>query len=642
VGEDQYQSLYRRYRPQRFSEVRGQDQVTRPLRNAVREGKAAHAYLFSGPRGTGKTSTARILAMALNCEHPVDGEPDGACPSCIDIRRGASMDVHELDAASNRKLDEMRDLLSRVALGTRGRWKVYIIDEVHQLTPDAASALLKTLEEPPGHVVFVLATTDPQKVLPTIRSRTQHFEFRLLPADVLSDLLQDVTKEAGLGVDAGAIDLVVRRGHGSARDALSALDQVAAAGTVEDETAVLTQMVDALADREVGGVLTGVAEAMAAGRDARRLGADLLDHLRNGFLATQARALVLLPDGAVDAVAAQAQRLGLPALVRAMEAIGQALVDMRDSVDPRVTLEAALIRLAHPEADHSPAALLERIDRLERQLAQARPAGSAGSAGVPASPSPPPGAGASSPIGPRRSGGNPPAPPTARGPSRSSPVSSPAASPSPVAGSPLPPSDPPAAANRPPGVAAARAALGAHRRPPGAAAAPAGSPPDSLGRPGAQPPASDRRPPPPGPAAPPGTAPDPPGAGAAMPSRDNLTTAWGDVILPALRPVVRAYMSQGRFAAVEGDEAVFALPDRPLLSRAGQVKGEAEDMLSAHFHRRVRLRLVHDPGVAAASPQPPDDPSAIDLSELADAGGEGLTPEQRLLQAFPGAQAVNP
>jgi DNA polymerase-3 subunit gamma/tau len=642
VGEDQYQSLYRRYRPQRFSEVRGQDQVTRPLRNAVREGKAAHAYLFSGPRGTGKTSTARILAMALNCEHPVDGEPDGACPSCIDIRRGASMDVHELDAASNRKLDEMRDLLSRVALGTRGRWKVYIIDEVHQLTPDAASALLKTLEEPPGHVVFVLATTDPQKVLPTIRSRTQHFEFRLLPADVLSDLLQDVTKEAGLGVDAGAIDLVVRRGHGSARDALSALDQVAAAGTVEDETAVLTQMVDALADREVGGVLTGVAEAMAAGRDARRLGADLLDHLRNGFLATQARALVLLPDGAVDAVAAQAQRLGLPALVRAMEAIGQALVDMRDSVDPRVTLEAALIRLAHPEADHSPAALLERIDRLERQLAQARPAGSAGSAGVPASPSPPPGAGASSPIGPRRSGGNPPAPPTARGPSRSSPVSSPAASPSPVAGSPLPPSDPPAAANRPPGVAAARAALGAHRRPPGAAAAPAGSPPDSLGRPGAQPPASDRRPPPPGPAAPPGTAPDPPGAGAAMPSRDNLTTAWGDVILPALRPVVRAYMSQGRFAAVEGDEAVFALPDRPLLSRAGQVKGEAEDMLSAHFHRRVRLRLVHDPGVAAASPQPPDDPSAIDLSELADAGGEGLTPEQRLLQAFPGAQEVNP
>ncbi len=151
----------------------------------------AHAYLFSGPRGTGKTSTARILAMALNCEQPKDGEPCGVCESCVDIRKGSSIDVQELDAASNRKLDEMRDLLSRVALGTRGRWKVYIIDEVHQLTPDAASALLKTLEEPPSHVVFVLATTDPQKVLPTIRSRTLHFEFHLLASEVLGDLLRD-------------------------------------------------------------------------------------------------------------------------------------------------------------------------------------------------------------------------------------------------------------------------------------------------------------------------------------------------------------------------------------------------------------------------------------------------------------------
>src|SRR5205814_8261823 len=156
-----WKSLYRRYRPQRFGEVRGQDHVTRTLRNEVRDGKVAHAYLFSGPRGTGKTSTARILAMALNCEHPVDGEPDGTCPSCVAIRQGSSLDVQELDSATNRGIDEMRDLLSRVALGTPGRWKVYIIDEVHQMTSAAASALLKTLEDPPGHVVFVLATTDP-------------------------------------------------------------------------------------------------------------------------------------------------------------------------------------------------------------------------------------------------------------------------------------------------------------------------------------------------------------------------------------------------------------------------------------------------------------------------------------------------
>ena len=170
-NDEPYQALYRQYRPQRFAEVRGQDHVTRALLNAVRDGRVAHAYLFSGPRGTGKTSTARIFAMALNCEAARDGEPDGTCLSCTAIRAGSSMDVFELDAASNRRLEEMRDLLSRVALGTPGRWKVYIIDEVHQLTSDAASALLKTLEDPPSHVVFVLATTDPQRVLDTILSR---------------------------------------------------------------------------------------------------------------------------------------------------------------------------------------------------------------------------------------------------------------------------------------------------------------------------------------------------------------------------------------------------------------------------------------------------------------------------------------
>ena len=362
----QYQSLYRRFRPQRFADVRGQEHVTRALLNTVRDERVAHAYLFSGPRGTGKTSTARILAMALNCENPVAGEPDGTCASCVDIRLGASVDVTELDAASNRGINEMRDLRSRVAMGTRGRWRVYIIDEVHQLTADAAGALLKTLEEPPAHVVFVLATTDPQKVLPTIRSRTIPFEFHLLASEVLGDLLRDINEQAGLGVAPEAIDIVIRRGHGSARDALTVLDQVAAGGGVEDQAQVVAQIVDGLAERDAGLVLTAVAEAMASGRDARRLAAELVEHLRNGFLATMARSLVMLPDDAVTEVAEQARRLGLAALVRAMEVIGQALADMRDSVDPRVTLEVALVRLSRPDADVSPAALLERIERLER------------------------------------------------------------------------------------------------------------------------------------------------------------------------------------------------------------------------------------------------------------------------------------
>ncbi|MCL2395294.1 MAG: DNA polymerase III subunit gamma/tau, partial [Acidimicrobiaceae bacterium] len=387
-GSLPYQSLYRRYRPQRFADVRGQEHVTRALLNSVREGRVAHAYLFSGPRGTGKTSTARILAMALNCEHPVEGEPDGTCASCLAIRNGSSLDVHELDAASNRTMDEMRDLLAGVSLGTPGRWKVYIVDEVHQLTPVASSALLKTLEEPPAHVIFVLATTDPQRVLPTIRSRTQHFEFHLLNADVLTGLLGDVNARARLGVAPEAIDLVVRRGHGSARDALSVLDQVAAAGVVDDEVGVVSAIVDALADRDVGRVLVAVAESMSAGRDPRRLASDLVDHLRNGFLATQARGLVQLSDDAVVEVAAQANRLGLASLVRAMEVIGQAATDMRDSVDPRVTLEVALVRVASPAADAQPAALLARIEQLERRLAAAGggrvggvdPAGTAGGA----------------------------------------------------------------------------------------------------------------------------------------------------------------------------------------------------------------------------------------------------------------------
>jgi DNA polymerase-3 subunit gamma/tau len=643
-GGEPYQSLYRRYRPQRFADVKGQDHVTRALRNAVREQRVAHAYLFSGPRGTGKTSTARILAMALNCEHPVEGEPDGTCPSCVSIKGGSSLDVQELDAASNRKLDEMRDLLSRVSLGTRGRWKVYIVDEVHQLTADAASALLKTLEEPPAHVIFVLATTDPQKVLPTIRSRTQHYEFRLLGADVLAGLLAEVNQRAALGVAPEAIDLVVRRGHGSARDALSVLDQVAAAGTVDDEMTVVGDIVEALADRDAGRVLIAVAEGMAAGRDPRRLAVDLLEHLRNGFLASQARGLVQLPDDAAAEVEAQANRLGLAALVRAMEVIGQAATDMREAVDPRVSLEVALVRVASPVADVRPAALLERIEQLERRLAAEAP--------LPAAPAPAAAAHAPTPepsVAPAPST----RPPVVEAPGRAGDAAPPiAAGPRPDAGAggtagPVSRPPRPVVAPAPPRQAVGdappmpRPSLGAHRRgaaparggPSGAGVAPSG--PDETVD-GTSPSATGV----PRPDGAPAGSPD----GLDLPTRDELTKAWGDRVLPSLPARIKAYLALGRFVDVEGSTTVYAVPDAGLLNRAGQVHADFEAALAAHFGRPVPVRLVLDAAPApAAAPPPPeeeDDPARYDLTEMEDVAGAVVSPEQRVLDAFPGAEEV--
>src|SRR5664279_2502571 len=240
------QSLYRRYRPQRFADMRGQAHVVQALRNAVDTGTAGQAYLFSGPRGTGKTTSARLLAKALNCTDLHDGEPCGVCDSCVAMDAGNSYDLFELDAASNNGVDAMRDLISRAAVGSPGRTKVYILDEVHMLSPAASNALLKTLEEPPDHVTFVLATTDPQKVLPTIRSRTQHFEFSLLTAEQLEEYVRWVVADAGLEVDDDAIAHVVRAGRGSARDTLSALDQVVAAGGVLNRSDATEGLLDAI------------------------------------------------------------------------------------------------------------------------------------------------------------------------------------------------------------------------------------------------------------------------------------------------------------------------------------------------------------------------------------------------------------
>ena len=269
------QSLYRRYRPRRFGELRGQDHIVRALRNSVINNREGQAYLFSGPRGTGKTSTARILAKVLNCESPVDGEPCCECSSCTAVESGTSYDVIELDAASNNGVQDVRDLIDRAALGSPGRHRVFILDEVHMLSSGAEAALLKTLEEPPPHVVFVLATTDPQKVSETIRSRTQHLQFHLLPIHDLEEHVRFVVQDAGLTVTEEAIQQVLVQGGGSARDTLSALELVVAAGGVAEETVDLDEFVDSIIDGDPGRVLSAVAFAVQQGRDARSLGEEL-------------------------------------------------------------------------------------------------------------------------------------------------------------------------------------------------------------------------------------------------------------------------------------------------------------------------------------------------------------------------------
>jgi len=385
-SEDAFISLYRRFRPQKFSELRGQDHVVKALRTAVRDEHVAHAYLFSGPRGTGKTSTARILAKALNCLNPDEGDPCGVCASCVEITKGSSMDVIELDAASNGTIEPIRDLIAGASLGSPGRRKVYIIDEVHMLGTGAANALLKTLEEPPSHVVFVLATTDPQKVPATIRSRTQHLEFRLLGAPVLEGLLRDVRSAAGLEVDDEIVSLAVRKGRGSARDALSALDQVVASGETEDSRpSLLNEVVAGLADEDPARSLAALTALREEGWGPQQLAVELVDDLRQCFLLRVAPDLAEVTGEDRRLLGEQSEQLGLARTVRAIELIGTSQVDMRDAPDPLVLFEIAVIRAAR--VDPGVDGLIERVAKLERKIAELE--GSGPSLSAPPAPSTP-------------------------------------------------------------------------------------------------------------------------------------------------------------------------------------------------------------------------------------------------------------
>jgi DNA polymerase-3 subunit gamma/tau len=381
-------ALYRKYRPSVFADVIGQEHVTVPLSNALTSGKTHHAYLFSGPRGCGKTSSARIMARSLNCEKGPTPTPCGQCQSCKDLVANGpgSLDVIELDAATHGLVDDARELRDKAFFApVQSKYKIYIIDEAHQLGPGAANALLKVVEEPPPHVIFIFATTEPEKLISTIRSRTHHYPFRLVPPGVLATHLEKICEAEGVKVAKGVIPLVVRASGGSVRDALSVLGQLlAGAGSdgVSYEIAIqllgftdgalLDDAMDALAARDGATLFQTVDRVIESGHDPRRFASDLLERLRDlmivdALAATNANSILReLPDDQLERMRTQAQNIGAANLSRAADIAAEGLTQMRGATAPRLILELICGRILLPGGDKSEAGLLSRIERLER------------------------------------------------------------------------------------------------------------------------------------------------------------------------------------------------------------------------------------------------------------------------------------
>jgi DNA polymerase-3 subunit gamma/tau len=567
-------ALYRKYRPRTFAEVIGQEHVTEPLMQALRSGRLNHAYLFSGPRGCGKTSSARILARSLNCEKGPTPEPCGVCDSCVALAPdgSGSIDVIEIDAASHGGVDDARELRERAFFApVSSRFKVYVIDEAHMVSPAGFNALLKLVEEPPEYVKFVFATTEPEKVLGTIKSRTHHYPFRLIPPGTLRPYLEQLCEREGVRVEPPVFPLIVRAGGGSARDSLSVLDQLIAGAGPEGVTynravgllgvtdaALLDEMCDALAATDGSAAYAAIDRVMEAGHDPRRFASDLLERLRDLIVLQQvrdaaAKGLLDYPADQLERLTAQASRLGLATLTRCAGLVHDGLTEMRGTTAPRLLLEIIVARMLLPGADDSTGALLQRMERLERRLGAASEGGFAQSEMRRATPASP--ASEAQPVHAPQ-----PSPPT--------PASPPAAAP------------PPGALASPASPASGRAAPSRSGEP--ASGPAAGAPAASSGPAAAPPPAGSGQPAAPRSAAPQSTAASPPPAPAPQPAASEQAARSSRPAEP--RPAAAEPTPQATRPAP--DAAVGALD-------AAAIRRVWDEVLTA-----VRRRSVKDWAVA--------------------------------------------